>query len=71
MEVTAPALAPDVEDEDLARHLLDVVTQTAVSGIRSLVLADPAPSAVRARTYRKAGYRPAPAGWSRGVPRRG
>jgi tRNA (guanine37-N1)-methyltransferase len=71
MEVTAPALAPDVEDEDLARHLLDVVTQTAVSGIRSLVLADPAPSAARARTYRKAGYRPAPAGWSRGVPRRG
>jgi tRNA (guanine37-N1)-methyltransferase len=68
VEVTAPALAPDVEDEDLARDLLDVVTQTAVSGIRSFVLADPAPSAVRARTYRKAGYRPAPAGWSRGVP---
>jgi tRNA (guanine37-N1)-methyltransferase len=68
VEVTAPALAPDVEDEDLARELLDVVTQTAVSGIRSFVLADPAPSAARARTYRKAGYRPAPAGWSRGVP---
>jgi tRNA (guanine37-N1)-methyltransferase len=69
LDVTAPALVPDLEDEDLARHLLDVVADTAVSDIRSLVLDDRAPTAARARTYRKAGYRPARTGWSRRAPR--
>ncbi len=71
LHVTAPALAPDVEDEELARHLLDVATGTALSDIRSLLLADPTASTARARTYKKAGYRPVPAGWSRQVPRHG
>jgi tRNA (guanine37-N1)-methyltransferase len=68
LNVTAPALAPDLDDEDLARHLLEVAAGTAVGGIQSLVLADAAPTAARTRTYKKAGYRPAGAGWSRRAP---
>lgn len=65
LHVTAPALVPDVDDDSLARHLLDVAEQTAVSGIRELVVNDPRPTATRARTYRRAGYRPSGAGWAK------
>ncbi|MDN5795011.1 MAG: tRNA (guanosine(37)-N1)-methyltransferase TrmD [Intrasporangium sp.] len=55
--LAAPALVPDLDGDDLARRLLDVAQQTAVSGIRQLVVDSPRASAVRARTYRQAGYR--------------
>ncbi len=65
LHVTAPALVPDLDDDSLARHLLDVAEQTAVSGIRKLVVDDPRPTDTRARTYRRAGYRPSGAGWTK------
>ena len=63
LHVTAPALVPDLAGDELARHLLDVAAQSAVSGIRQLVLDDPRPTDVRTRTYRRAGYRPTGGHW--------
>ncbi|HET8595273.1 MAG TPA: tRNA (guanosine(37)-N1)-methyltransferase TrmD [Intrasporangium sp.] len=63
LHLTPPALVPDVDGDDLARHLLDVAERSAVSGIRTLVLGDPEPTATRVRTYRRAGYRPSGGGW--------
>jgi tRNA (guanine37-N1)-methyltransferase len=63
LHLTAPALVPDLDSDDLARHLLDVAERSAVSGIRTLVLGDPEPTDTRARTDRRAGYRPTGAGW--------
>jgi hypothetical protein len=63
LHLTAPALVPDLGNDDLARHLLDVAEASTVSGIRTLVLADREPTDSRARTYRRAGYRPSDAGW--------
>ena len=63
LRVAAPALVPDLAGDDLARHLLDVAAQTAVSGIRQLVLDDPRPTDTRTRTYRRAGYRPTGGHW--------
>jgi tRNA (guanine37-N1)-methyltransferase len=63
LHLTAPALVPDLDTDDLARHLLDVVERTAVSGIRELVVDDPRATDTRARTYRRAGFRPSGPGW--------
>jgi tRNA (guanine37-N1)-methyltransferase len=63
LRITAPALVPDLDTDEVARDLLDVAARTAVSGIRTLVVDEPEPTDTRARTYRRAGYRPTSGAW--------
>jgi tRNA (guanine37-N1)-methyltransferase len=60
LHISRLMVAPDLQGRGLGSHLLRLAEESAPSSIRTLSLAAGAGSVDNLRSYRKAGYRPAP-----------